>query len=88
MAKLAALTTLLAVAMATILSVHGARTLERVDRVTILEASSVAKPPSSTSLEVTALIPFDGPFEEVADGPIAAGYRVADCTYKTPALGP
>ncbi|OEL15284.1 hypothetical protein BAE44_0023691 [Dichanthelium oligosanthes] len=88
MAKLAALTTLLAVAMATILSVHGARTLERVDQVTILEASPVAKPPSSTSLEVVALIPFDGPFEEAADGPITAGYRATDCTHKTPVSGP
>nr|CAB3492605.1 unnamed protein product [Digitaria exilis] len=41
MAKLAALTTLLAMAMATILSVHGTRTLERVDQVTILEAPSL-----------------------------------------------
>ncbi|KAF8708663.1 hypothetical protein HU200_030043 [Digitaria exilis] len=88
MAKLAALTTLLAMAMATILSVHGTRTLERVDQVTILEVLSVAKPPSSTSLEVAGPIPFDGPFEEAAAGPIAAGYRATDCTHKTPFFGP
>ena len=93
MAKLANLTALLlvAMAMATISSVHGARTLERVDQVTILEPSTVAKPPkppSSTLLEVEALLPCDGLFEEAADGPIAAGYRATDCTRKTPVLGP
>ena len=91
MAKLANLTALLllvAMAMATISSVHSARTLERVDQVTILEPSTVAKPPSSTLLEVEALLPFDGLFEEAADGPIAAEYRATDCTRKTPAFGP
>ncbi|KAG0546838.1 hypothetical protein BDA96_01G028300 [Sorghum bicolor] len=93
MAKLANLTALLllvAMAMATISSVHGARTLERVDQVTILDPSTVAKPlkaPSST-LEVEALLPFDGLFEEAADGPIAARYLATDCTRKTPAFGP
>ncbi|CAD6215296.1 unnamed protein product [Miscanthus lutarioriparius] len=91
MAKLANLTALLllvVMAMATISSVHSARTLERVDQVTILEPSTVAKPPSSTLLEVEALLPCDGLFEEAADGPIAAGYRATDCTRKTPVLGP
>ena len=90
MAKLTSLTTLLlvAMAMATISSVHSTRTLERVDQVTILEPSTVAKPPSSTLLEVEALLPFDGLFEEAADGPIAAEYRATDCTRKTPAFGP
>jgi hypothetical protein len=92
MAKLASLTTLLlvAMAMATISSVHSARTLERVDQVTILEPSTVANPPKapSTLLEVEALLPFDGLFEEVADGPIADRYRATDCTRKTPAFGP
>jgi len=91
MAKLANLTALLllvAMAMATISSVHSTRTLERVDQVTILEPSTVAKPPSSTLLEVEALLPFDGLFEEAADGPIAAEYRATDCTRKTPAFGP
>jgi len=85
MAKLANLTALLlvAMAMATISSVHSTRTLERVDQVTILEPSTVAKPPSSTLLEVEALLPFDGLFEEAADG-----YRATDCTRKTPAFGP
>jgi hypothetical protein len=91
MAKLANLTALLLfvfMAMATISSVHSARTLERVDQVTILEPSTVAKPPSSTLLEVEALLPCDGLFEEAAHSPIAAGYRATDCTRKTPVLGP
>jgi len=74
--------------MAIIFSVHGIRTLERVDQVTILEVSSVAKLPSSTSLEVAALIPVDGPFEEAADGPIAVGYHTTDCTHKIPVFIP
>jgi hypothetical protein len=90
MAKLAALMGLLAVAMAmaTILSVHCARILEKVDQVTILEVSSVEKPPSSTLLEAAALIPFDGPFEEVADGPIAAGWHATDYAHETPVFIP
>ncbi|KAF8709979.1 hypothetical protein HU200_029701 [Digitaria exilis] len=74
---------------ATMLPVHGARALERVELVAVAEASSPAKPPSSTSLRVPALIPFDGSFgEEEAYGPSAAEYLAPDCTYKTPVFGP
>ncbi|KAG0546841.1 hypothetical protein BDA96_01G028600 [Sorghum bicolor] len=91
MAKLANLTAFLlhvVMAMATISSVHSTHTLERVDQVTILESSTVAKPPSSTLLEVEALLPCNGLFEEAAEGPITDGYRATDCTRKTPVLGP
>nr|CAB3497590.1 unnamed protein product [Digitaria exilis] len=50
MAKLAALTILLAMAMATILSVHGTRTLERADQVTILEVFVGGRAPFAPSL--------------------------------------
>ncbi|KAJ1292881.1 hypothetical protein BS78_01G024200 [Paspalum vaginatum] len=74
MANLTNLAALLfAVVTATVLPVRSARTLERVYQVAIPEVSSVAKPPSSTVLEVAALIPFDGQFEEVVDGLIAGG---------------
>ncbi|OEL37732.1 hypothetical protein BAE44_0001249, partial [Dichanthelium oligosanthes] len=51
MAKLAVLVTfvLLVVVEAIMLPVHGARTLESVELVTVREVSSVAKPPSSTT---------------------------------------
>ncbi|RCV40583.1 hypothetical protein SETIT_9G066400v2 [Setaria italica] len=85
MANLAVLVTVFLVAEAIMLpAVHGARPLESVELV----ASSVAKPPSSTSLQVPALVPLDGHFEEEADGPAAAGYLVTDCTHKTPVNGP
>jgi hypothetical protein len=93
MAKLASLTTLLLiiVVMATVSSVHDARTLERVDQVAILhEPSLEANPPSPTLLEVEAMVPFDGLLlEEAADGPVGGSWYLAtDCTRKTPAFGP
>nr|CAB3492989.1 unnamed protein product [Digitaria exilis] len=72
MANLTVLVIIFLVVMtqATMLPVDGARALELV---AVAEASSPVKPPSSTSLRVPALIPFDGSFgEEEAYGPAAA----------------